>query len=1079
MKDYTEEDIELLRQSVLFDADWYRNHYKDVNILDISPEEHYLWIGSRLNRDPSPLFNTKAYITAHSDVRKVRINPLIHFIKWGQSEGRLPLPETDTVHLIRGNFQSRQKWPNVLLCAHEVHAHLFGGERSFLDVLDQISQFEINIFVTIPKNANPHYVSVLRRKCVSIFRFHYPLWHEGMSTRDETLSNMKSIMTDHNIDIIYANTIFLRDFQKIAKSLGVKSICHVRELIENDDHLKQRIGLEAEKIVADLWERSDILIANSRITQRAFSLIRQPVYAPNVVDGDQFDLPNPIREAISFGIVSSNTPKKGISDFIEIAHACVNLAPRARFSIIGPRNAFIEDLERRGLPPNLVLRGYAETPQAALQDVNVVMSLSHFAESFGRTVAEAQAARRPVIAYAWGAVPELVDDRVTGFLVPHLDTAAAAHAVKLICETPSLVEKMGNAGRSKMLREFAPCILRDALHKVLSEAAGQKILLRPVAATKRVTVVIPVYNGYDAVRRCLESVKLWTSTEIADVLVINDGSSDPAISPLLFSFEETGRIRIVENEKNLGYTSTINRAIKLCAPNDVILLNSDTLATPRWVEGLHETVYGANDVGTATAMGDNSGAFSFPTANRPNPKPEHASHALWAATLVRAAEKCPPVEVPTGNGFCIYIRRKLFDQIGLFDETLFPRGYGEENDFCMRAKDAGWRNLISPRSYIFHERTVSFGAEKTKLIEHANDVLRKHHPSYFGEVKTAFSSDGMESLRKAVGRIAHLATTASCDRGQSGSVTSKLLCLNEQLINWGELIHAAPHRNSELVSIVVCVYNNPELTEKCVRSLMTHTVSNQIEIILVDNGSTSETISVLNDLEQEFSEVRAIFNYENLNFSLGNNIGFASSSGSKVVFLNNDTQVTSNWLGPLLEPLEHDSIKGAQPRLLYPDGTIQCVGVVFSGRSPLGYPIYSGKPNLDKYAGKKRTFKAVTAACLAMRASDFANARGFDPNFLNGQEDIDLCLRLGQGAASFVYVPNSVVYHFEGKSQGRGRHILHNRTELLARWNKRVAGDDTNYYQEDGFRPDEYEADIPQFVEQGIACWRPKALIEV
>lgn len=1078
MRAYSKKEIEIIQQSPFFDAEWYCSQYRDLALLDMPPAEHYLWLGYKLNRDPSIRFSTSHYVAANPDVRKAGVNPLLHFIKWGQAEGRSPLPH-GAVQVIHGNRKRKAGWLNVLLCAHEVHAHLFGGERSFLDVLGQLAELEANVFITIPKNANPEYVQALRGKSAAIFRFHYPLWQTNKAADEHVHENMRAVIIENNIDVVYANTIFLRDIQNIAKELGRKSFCHVRELIDNDAHLKKRIGLNTPEIVADLWKRSDYLIANSRATQRAFSADDIPVYAPNVVDCEQFDLDNRIGDTINFGIISSNAPKKGVADFVELAHICADVAPHARFFIIGPRNAFIEELEQQSLPRNLVVKGYAKTPQDALSDVNVVLSLSHFAESFGRTVAEAQAARRPVIAYGWGAVPELIEDGVTGFLVPHRDSAAAAQAVKRLCESPSLIESMGEAGREKMLREYSPSVLRDALRTALSKAMGREIALRVDSVGARVTVIVPVYNGYDAVKRCLESVKLWTLPEYAEVLVVNDGSTDPAISPMLKSYEEPGRIRIVENEANLGYTRTINKAIALCPADDVILLNSDTIVTPRWVEGLRATAYSHDNIGTATAMGDNAGAFSFPKANESNPKPIDASHALWAAALVRGADHCEPVEVPTGNGFCIYIRREVFEQIGLFDEELFPRGYGEENDFCMRAKAAGWRNVISPKSYIFHERTVSFGAEKAALVEQAQEILTKRHPTYFREVRAAFSSKGIQQLRDAVACVGRLADATSPSGGQMLSPASKFVSLNEQLINWPHLIDTADKRVVDLISIIICVYNNPELTEKCVQSVIANTVDSKIEIILVDNGSDAKTIDVLHALDRDFSEVRLVLNYENLNFSLGNNIGFSASVGARVVFLNNDTEVTRNWLEPLLAPLASDSVKGAQPRLLFPDGTIQCVGVVFSGHGPLGYPIYSGKPNEDRYAGKKRKFKAVTGACLALRAADFASAHGFDPRFINGQEDVDLCLRLGAGTPSFAYVPTSIVYHFEGKTQGRGRHIIHNRTELLKRWNDKVVGDDKGYYQDDGLLAKDYEADVPQFLEQGIACWRPTRLVNV
>jgi GT2 family glycosyltransferase/glycosyltransferase involved in cell wall biosynthesis len=1052
MQEHSAKDIELVSQSPFFDGDWYLQRYKDLILLKIAPAEHYLWLGSKLNRDPSARFSTKGYLEANPDVKIAGVNPLLHFIKMGQREGRSPIPEADPLYFMTGRRVAQQGAANLLLCVHDVNVNLFGGERSFLDVLVQIASLEVNIFITIPKNTNPDYVAFLRRESSGVFQFHYPQWQHDKPARKNTLQRMEAIITENNIDLVYTNTIFLPDFQYVAKKLNRKSFCHVRELINDDPELREKIGLDTKAIVADLWSRSDYLIANSRSTQKAFSSKRQPVYAPNVVDCSQFEFPNPVSKTITFAIISSNTIKKGIADFIEIARLSLERAPSARFWAIGPRNAYVDEMEAKSLPKNLLFKGYMATPQDALSDVNVVMSLSHFAESFGRSVAEAQAACRPVIAYDWGAVPELVQHGVTGFLVPHLDVAAAARAVKKICDDPSLIEKMGAAGRQRMLSNYAPEVLREALRLTFSGATGRNITLRSPPEDKTVTVVIPVYNGYEALKRCLESVKAWTLTEFTNVLVIDDGSLDQRILPLLLEYAEEDKFQIIENDGNIGYTRTINKAIKHCFPNDVILLNSDTIVTPNWVEGLRDTVYMTDFVGTATAMSDHAGAFSFPKANQANPKPHDVSHALWAATIVRSTERCEPVEVPTGNGFCIYIRREVIDRVGLFDEEAFPRGYGEENDFCMRAKAAGWKNLISPKTYIFHERNVSFGIEKASLIEHATEVMSKRFPSYFHEVEVAFSSHNINRLRAAVACVSDV---RSSDHNygdhviQISSPAARLLRLNEALINWDYLGSTAHRRERSTTSIIICVHNNPEKTDKCVRSIISCTTGINIEIILVDNGSDAETIAILNALCNDFIDVRTVYNYENLNFSLGRNIGFAASIGQKIVFLNSDVWVTENWLAPLVASLDDETIKGAQPRVLASDGTIQCVGVVFSRRDPFGYPIYSGGPNSSKYAGRQRRLKAITASCMAMRAADFVSVRGFDARFINGQEDIDLCLRLNTGASSFLYVPTATVYRSQENIQVN-EHKIHNETEFFMRWNKKVMADDTTFYDEDG-----------------------------
>jgi len=220
----------------------------------------------------------------------------------------------------------------------------------------------------------------------------------------------------------------------------------------------------------------------------------------------------------------------------------------------------------------------------------------------------------------------------------------------------------------------------------------------------------------------------------------------------------------------------------------------------------------------------------------------------------------------------------------------------------------------------------------------------------------------------------------------------------KHLIDWDRVKEGLARRDQKLVSVIICNYGKGDLTRSCIKSLYRHEAGEAFEVILVENGSNPQTAQETQDLVAAYPEIRLVRNPENYGFALGNNIGFAESRGSRVVFLNNDTEVTPEWLRSLVRPLEDVSIKGTQPKLLLSDGSIQCVGVVFQQQSPLGYPIYAGQSGDFPPTQQSRNYSAITAACLAMRAHDFAHASGFDPLFLNGQEDIDLCLRVGGGA---------------------------------------------------------------------------------
>lgn len=650
--------------------------------------------------------------------------------------------------------------PAVLLCAHISGHQLFGGERSFLDVLKALTRLNLNVFVTLPSGNNKDYVESVRQLSVGVYVFSYPQWMQDREADEALVLTFADIIARHDIALVHANTIVLLEPLIAARRMNRIPLIHSRELITLDESLRDRMGLSAQEIIRKVFELSDYLVANSRATADAFPRQGRTFHATNVVDPASFDAPNIVDGPIRFAIVSSNIPKKGVADFIEVAKHCEGKVDNAEFLVIGPENKQIEqwrgEQKRGAIPANVKFLGYRDTPEEAMVEANVILNLSNFAESFGRTAAEAMAARRPVIAYEWGALPELVRHGVTGFLAPYRDTGAVAAYVAELCENPGRIAKMGAAGRAFVEDNCTPEKLYEHLRTAYSAILGDEIVQRvpvPAASAARrrsLTIVVPVYNAHAEVRACLESVVRNTDLASHRVIVINDGSTDPAIAELLAGYQGTHGISIHSNEQNIGYTKTVNIGLHEAGDDDVVLLNSDTIVTPQWVEGLRTTAYAETNIGTVTAMSDNAGAFSFPVQGKPNPKPAHVGHDEYAAVIVQAVAACQPIEVPTGSGFCMYIRRELIERIGAFDEEAFPRGYGEENDFCMRAGQAGWRNLITPRSFVFHVRSASFGAEKVQLVQQGVDVVTRRYPEYSKLTRAAFSSAQMKALQQAV-----------------------------------------------------------------------------------------------------------------------------------------------------------------------------------------------------------------------------------------------------------------------------------------------------------------------------------------
>ena len=135
--------------------------------------------------------------------------------------------------------------------------------------------------------------------------------------------------------------------------------------------------------------------------------------------------------------------------------------------VVGPTPPYVEELARRaGCPVDLRLAGYAAEPVAAVRQVNVVVSFSTVPESFGRTLAEGMAARRPVIAHDLGAAREIVRHGVDGFIVAPGDIEGALGHIESLADDPTRLAAMGAAGRARVAERFAPAAFAAGLEAI-------------------------------------------------------------------------------------------------------------------------------------------------------------------------------------------------------------------------------------------------------------------------------------------------------------------------------------------------------------------------------------------------------------------------------------------------------------------------------------------------------------------------------------------------------------------------------------------------------------------------------------
>ncbi|AOX20352.1 glycosyltransferase [Kozakia baliensis] len=261
-------------------------------------------------------------------------------------------------------------------------------------------------------------------------------------------------------------------------------------------------------------------------------------------------------------------------------------------------------------------------------------------------------------------------------------------------------------------------------------------------------VVIPVYRDRQRTLACLREV-IAHSGEEAEIVVIDDASPEPALSRALEKLAGQGRIRLLRHERNRGFPASANAGLALAAGRDAVLLNSDTLVPPGWLARLRQVLDRAPEIGTATPFSNDASILSYPSVMKPNAVPDRREmHRL--DSLSAALPLSPLVDLPTANGFCMAIRGDCLQQIGLLREDIFAQGYGEENDFCLRATALGWRHVAATGVFVAHVGSVSFGSARKLLMQRNLDILNALYPGYDRLVAAFVQADPLFRTRRAL-----------------------------------------------------------------------------------------------------------------------------------------------------------------------------------------------------------------------------------------------------------------------------------------------------------------------------------------
>ena len=518
-----------------------------------------------------------------------------------------------------------------------------------------------------------------------------------------------------------------------------------------------------------------------------------------------------------------------------------------------------------------------------------------------------------------------------------------------------------------------------------------------VNRTPKVSVIIPTYNRPDRLRTALASVLAQEYRDF-QIIVVNDGATP--VEPVIAACNHEGRITLITHDRNRGLAASRNTGLRHATGTYVCYLDDDDRFLPDHLRTLV----------TQLETGDCKVAYTDAWRVHEQIVGETISEISRDRPY---ADEFNPHQLLIGNYIpvlCVMHARACLDEVGYFDESLFVH---EDWDLWIRMATRYPFTHIPKTTAEFTWRVdgSSMTSQSREAFLRTTEIIYRKYAPYAAKYPAVF--EGQQN------RLRDLKRTQAQKR---------FTC-----------------------SIIIPAWNKVELTQQCLVALGPATEDVSFELIVVDNHSTDSTPQFLSSLG---GDVRIITNDENLGFAKACNQGAAIATGEYLVFLNNDTIPLTGWLSAMVDEVRtHPDVTVVGSKLLYQDGTTQHAGVAIDRNNLTPYHIYNGFAADHPAVNKRRELNAVTAACLLIRRSVFAELGGFDEGFLNGFEDVDLCLRVREKHGRIVYQPRSVLYHLESQTPGRKQHDQANAHRLQQRWGHCWwLVDDDSIYAGDGYK---------------------------
>ncbi len=278
--------------------------------------------------------------------------------------------------------------------------------------------------------------------------------------------------------------------------------------------------------------------------------------------------------------------------------------------------------------------------------------------------------------------------------------------------------------------------------------------IRGAHRDRPVDVIVPVYKGYIETKRCLESVfqsPVGVPYQIICVLDNQDvdqdvDQDDERLLRLLETYEKRDeRFTLIRNETRQGFAGSVNAAMDLHHDRDVLILQSDCEVHGDWLGRLQRASYEGAGAGLVNPLTDTGEYLSYPSAGFPLP---HDVPFEELDRIAKQANRHTTVQTPAAEGFCLYIRRGVLDDLGFFHNDQASGGYYAEKYFSVNAAALGWRSVVAADVFVKHHGFVSYATQDHGAVNKAREAFELWCPFYRDAVTDFLVDDATRPAKR-------------------------------------------------------------------------------------------------------------------------------------------------------------------------------------------------------------------------------------------------------------------------------------------------------------------------------------------